>query len=119
MSRGSAHLCRHHCFWPIKAGTINIDKLDADRDQPFAEAVVRYREGVAGGRPRISSANISCRNRRSDMRANAWEENIATYIGTKDRVTVGQIARECLHIETPRIGTADQRRIAAALGQLG
>jgi predicted P-loop ATPase len=51
--------------------------------------------------------------------ADVWEENIATYIGTKDRVTVGQVAREALYIETPRIGTADQRRITAALEQLG
>ncbi|MGB9051282.1 MAG: hypothetical protein WCC54_03000, partial [Pseudolabrys sp.] len=40
-----------------------------------------------------------------------------SYIGIKDRVTVGQVAREALDIKTP--GTADQRRIAAALEQLG
>ena len=34
-------------------------------------------------------------------------------------MTVGEVARDALHIETPRIGTADQRRIAAALEQLG
>jgi hypothetical protein len=32
---------------------------------------------------------------------------------------VGQVAREALFIETPRIGTAEQRRIAAALERLG
>jgi len=36
------------------------------------------------------------------------------------RVTIGEVAREALHIETARLGTADQRRIAAVLGeQLG
>ena len=34
-------------------------------------------------------------------------------------MTVAQVAHEALHIETPRLGSADQRRIAAALGQLG
>ena len=49
----------------------------------------------------------------------AWEESIATYVNSVTRVTVGQIAREALFIETPRIGTADQRRIAAILELLG
>ena len=52
--------------------------------------------------------------------ADAWEETIAAYLGQKHaKVTVGEVARERLGIETPRIGTADQRRIAAALEQLG
>jgi ABC-type microcin C transport system duplicated ATPase subunit YejF len=47
------------------------------------------------------------------------EENIASYLALMTRVTIGQVAREALRIETPRIGTAEQRRIAAALEQLG
>jgi predicted P-loop ATPase len=50
--------------------------------------------------------------------ADTWEENIADYLKTAHRVTVDQIAREALHIDTPRIGTAEQRRIAAALERL-
>ena len=34
-------------------------------------------------------------------------------------MTVGEVARAAIGIETPRIGTADQRRIAAVLEQLG
>ena len=49
----------------------------------------------------------------------AWEETIAAYLEDKSKVTIGQIARQALDIETPRIGTADQRRIGAALEQLG
>ena len=51
--------------------------------------------------------------------ADAWEENIQKYLTGCARVTVGQVAREALFIETPRIGTAEQRRIAAALERLG
>ena len=38
---------------------------------------------------------------------------------TKERVLIGEVARQALFIETPRIGTADQRRIAAVLETLG
>jgi predicted P-loop ATPase len=50
--------------------------------------------------------------------ADAWEETIASYLDNENKVTVGQVARG-LGIETPRIGTAEQRRIAAAMEQLG
>ena len=49
----------------------------------------------------------------------AWEEPIRNFIETKSKVTVGEIARESLSIETQRIGTADQRRIMAVLEILG
>ncbi len=49
----------------------------------------------------------------------AWEESITEYLKGKERVTVGEIAKLALFIETPRIGTADQRRIAAVLEMLG
>ena len=55
----------------------------------------------------------------SRYESDAWEENIGEYLKKHDKVTVGQVAREALDIETPRIGTADQRRVAAALEQLG
>jgi predicted P-loop ATPase len=47
----------------------------------------------------------------------AWEDNIREFLAAHkpERVTIGQIAREVLHIDTPKIGTAEQRRIAAAL----
>jgi len=49
----------------------------------------------------------------------AWEEPIHDYVDDKDKVTVGQVARDALSIETPRIGTADQRRIRSVLELFG
>jgi hypothetical protein len=36
--------------------------------------------------------------------------NIATFLEIKSRVTIGEVARSALGIETARIGTGDQRR---------
>jgi hypothetical protein len=49
----------------------------------------------------------------------AWQEKISEYLAVKNQVTVGRVAREALCLETPRIGTADQRRITNVLEILG
>jgi predicted P-loop ATPase len=106
-------------FWPIKAGTIDVDALVRDRDLIFAEAVVRFREGVHWWPDKDFELRHIQPEQASRYEADAWQETIAVFLEKHDKVTVGQVAREALDIETPRIGTADQRRIAAALEQLG
>jgi predicted P-loop ATPase len=106
-------------FWPIKTGIIEIEALARHRDQLFAEAVARYREGVRWWPDKDFEREYIMPEQASRYEADAWEENIADYLKKHDKVTVGQVAREALDIETPRIGTADQRRVAAALEQLG
>ena len=54
----------------------------------------------------------------AQFEADAWEDTIRGYLAERSQVTVGEVARECLHIETPRIGTADQRRITAIMERL-
>jgi predicted P-loop ATPase len=49
----------------------------------------------------------------------AWEENIEAYLDEHPRVTVGEVAKDALFIETPKIGTADQNRIRAVLTNAG
>src|SRR6516165_1133136 len=55
----------------------------------------------------------------SRYEGDAWEETIRDFIESESKVTIGQVARDALSIETPRISTADQRRVAAALELLG
>jgi predicted P-loop ATPase len=106
-------------FWPIKVGTISIDALIRDRDQLFAEAVTRYRRKAVWWPDKDFEREHIVPEQAARYEADAWEENIGSYLCTQSRVTIGQVAREALFIETPRIGTADQRRIAAALERLG
>jgi predicted P-loop ATPase len=50
--------------------------------------------------------------------ADAWEESIEKYLRTASKVTIGQVAREALHIDVPKLGRAEQNRIAAAMQRL-
>ncbi len=51
--------------------------------------------------------------------ADAWEEAVAVYLARKAETTVLKVAREALFIDTPKLGTHDQRRITAIMERLG
>jgi hypothetical protein len=106
-------------FWPVKAGRIDIGALTRDRDQLFAEAVASYRAGMPWWPDKDFERQYIMREQAERYEADTWEETIGGFVEVRTKVTVGEVARDALHIETPRIGTADQRRIAAALEQLG
>lgn len=106
-------------FWPIKAGTIDVSALVHDRDQLFAEAVRLFRDGHAWWPDKNFEREHIAPQQAARFEADAWEESIRDYVGSATKVTIGQVAREALHIDTARVGTAEQRRIAACLEQLG
>ena len=106
-------------FWPIKVGSIDVDALSRDRDQIFAEAVQAYRQKAVWWPDKNFEREHILPEQTARYEGDAWEEDIAAYLATKTRVTIGEVAHNALFIEKPRIGTGDQRRIAAALEQIG
>jgi predicted P-loop ATPase len=106
-------------FWPIKAGLIDAKALIRDRDQLFAEAVHSYRNGAAWHPDKDFERQHIAPEQAARYEADSWEDNIAEYLKTNTRVTIGQVAKEALHIETPRNGRAEQNRISAAMERLG
>ena len=59
------------------------------------------------------------REQEARYEADAWEDNIRDFSPRRFKLTISDVARLALFIETPRIGTAEQRRIAAVLETLG
>lgn len=106
-------------FWPVKVGAIDIEALRCDRDQLFAEATRLYHVGSPWWPDRDFERQHIAPEQASRYEADAWEEAIARYLAGRPSVTIGEVARDALDITTPRLGTADQRRIGAALTQLG
>jgi predicted P-loop ATPase len=106
-------------FWPIRAGRIDVDALARDRDQLFAEAVTRFHEGAVWWPDRDFERDYIAPQQAERYEQDAWEDAIREFLQTQPRVTVGQVAREALQIGLPKIGTADQRRIGAAMDRCG
>jgi predicted P-loop ATPase len=106
-------------FWPVKCGDIDVVGLHHDRDQLFAEAVHLYEQGWQWWPSKAFEAEHIAPQQSARYEADTWEEAIDTYLETRTKVTVGEVARGALNMENQRIGTADQRRIAAAMTRLG
>jgi predicted P-loop ATPase len=103
----------------VKTGTIDIDGLAEDRDQLFAEAVAAFRAGEPWWPDRAFEQEYIKREQEARFEADAWEDPIKDFIITRTKVTIGEVAQGALFFDKSRIGTADQRRIAAILELLG
>lgn len=106
-------------FWPVRVGQVDITALGADRDQLFAEAVVNYRAGAQWWPDDHFEREHIRPEQDARFDSDAWESILANFLVGRERVQISEVAREALLIETARIGTKEQRRIAAILTRLG
>ena len=109
-------------FWPVKAGTIDVDALARDRDQLFAEAVHALpRTASAGGRTRTSSATHIMPEQAARYEADAWEETITAYVGNNDQGH-GRRSRHATpwasrrRASAPPISAASRQRLSSSAG---
>lgn len=106
-------------FWPVVVGNVDIAALSRDRDQLFSEAVQLYRAGVNWWPDATFERTVIAPEQDARYESDAWEDVVETFLAGCRRTTILEIAKEALFITTDRIGTADQRRISAALRRLG
>jgi predicted P-loop ATPase len=100
-------------------GTPDTDALARDRNQLFAEAVTLYQGGTQWWPDGAFEHEHIKPQQNARFEADVWEERISEFLSVSSKVTVGLVATGGLGFDTQRIGTADQRRIAAAMERLG
>lgn len=106
-------------FWPVVVGTVDITALSRDRDQLFAEAVALYRADANWWPDATFESTVIAPEQDARYEADAWEEVLDAFLAGRSRTTILEVARDALSITTDKIGTADQRRVRAALQRLG
>lgn len=109
-------------FWPVLVGEIQIDKLQRDREQIFAEAVYCYRRGdkwwVENTEQRDMLAAIQAEREENDD----WQPIIAAWITSQvsvSNLTSWEIAHGALKIEEKDINRSVQTRIGICMKGLG
>jgi predicted P-loop ATPase len=106
-------------YWPVKVRSVDTDALTRDRDQLFAEAVEHYRMRAQWWPDDLFERKHVKPEQEARFEADAWEEAISAWVKGRNKLTVLEIAREALYIETARLATSDQRRITAILERIG
>lgn len=107
-------------FWPVRCGVIDIAGLKRDRDQLFAEAVARYRQGE---RYWLDSTEQTVAAVETDERqeVDPWHDVIARHCQVlgDTPVTMEIIIRQVLSIQHERQNPIVTRRIKGILNLLG
>jgi hypothetical protein len=107
-------------FWPVKTTSIDIEALVQDRDRLLAEAVELYRQGAHWWPDREFETDYAMAEQAARYEGDAWEEPVRVFLGTVTKTTILHVARSALDFnKVDKLGTADQRRIAAVMTTLG
>jgi predicted P-loop ATPase len=77
--------------WPVKCGTISLDKLSEDRDQLFAEAVVMYRAGTQRWPGEEFETETIAPEQRARMELGAFDQRVANVVAVKETVTLLEV----------------------------
>jgi len=105
-------------FWPVTCTRILIDELRRDRDQLWAEAVARWRQGEKWWLDTPELTFAAEQEQADRYEGDAWDEPIAGYAENRDSVSVEEVLR---FLDKP-IGTwtqYDKTRVARSLKALG
>jgi hypothetical protein len=107
-------------FWPVLCCQIDLDALERDRDQLFAEAVHTYSNGAQWW-PDVDAQPMLAEQQEARAHHDAWEEPILAFMAMQlVPPTVGQIAElSGLKLDMAHLGRAEQSRIGAILRKAG
>lgn len=106
-------------FWPIKCGRIDLAALQRDRDQLWAEALVRFGESAPW---HVLPKEVHLFNSEQDARyfSDAWEEKLAAYLENSkaQRVPFNELYTGALGLELKDVDRQKQMRVAACLQRI-
>lgn len=124
-------------FWPVRCGRIDIDRLRADRDQLWAEALLRCREGATWWLDDKDVVEAAIEEQRARYQSDVWQESIAKWLEapgertdehghpvapfSSDRhsVTISDVLHHCIGKRLEVWTQSDKNRVAACLAALG
>jgi hypothetical protein len=109
-------------FWPVRTKTIDIEALKRDRDQLWAEAAQREREGasIVLNQRLWQAAGVEQQKREE---SDPWDDILCDLIGTieqdEERVLTKQLYETVLGFSNSKLRDTDAKRIGRCMRRLG
>lgn len=104
-------------FWPVACGEINVAALAAVRDQLWAEALVRYRNGHPWWLDTAELNEQAKAVQEERQASDAWIDLIRDIVAARAEVSVAECLRD-LGFKQQDFDRASQMRVSACLKQL-
>lgn len=110
-------------FWPVSTGLINLQALECDRDQLWAEAVVAEAQGEALVIPEDLYATAADQQDRRLMK-DLWEDMLAevkgqVYSGGEERISSHDLLVIHLRLSADKINDMAAKRLKNVMQRLG
>jgi len=99
-------------FWPVACGVVDLQWLKENRDQLFAEAVVRYQNGESWWDVPADEHRQKIDARRQE---DTWTGSVLTYMEDNAPCSMDAVLRSGVGKQTETQTSGDQRRCAAIL----
>ena len=106
-------------FWPVQCGRIDLAALRLDKDQLWAESVALYKSGVPWWVDTADLAHLAADEQSARYESDAWDTDIANWIGIRDTVSVAEVLAECLKKDRAQWTQTDANRVARSLRSMG
>ena len=107
-------------FWPARCGQdIDLDALTADRDQLWAEALVRYGLGERWHLYEDDLIEAAVREQEDRSPPDVWTDIIMAFCKGKHYVTTTDVLLNALGFPKDRLKNQDQTRVAGVLRRHG
>lgn len=108
-------------FWPVRCGKINLRELLRDREQLWAEACQRYRDGVPWYLDSAELQEAADAEQRDRFNEDAWHELIVEWLARErlNSVSVAEVLERCVKKDKGMWAQSDKNRVAKVLVFLG
>lgn len=108
-------------FWPMTCGAVDIDALQRDRDQLWAEAKVRYESGQVWWLETLELQHEQAEEAEERFDTDPMEDEVRSYITKKTEISVHEILTKVFELDVAKTRNiwSEQRRVTNILTRLG